>query len=151
MHALLHENFAMRCFVLTAQFGVASRKGSGVNGLRVRLLVAVTLIGVLLGIGLLVQAVNSPAFTAAAFIGVICGIAFGLPKLNRTLPKVGEENQRWHVFRGSNWVMLMVFVGVLLLRYAEVISTPWDTVWFLALGVAVGVVAVISAVINVRR
>ncbi len=53
-------------------------------------------------------------------------------------------------FAGSGIVMVLVFAGVLLLRYMDVISLSWWIVWPLATVVSVIVAALISTIIHTR-
>jgi len=61
----------------------------------------------------------------------------------------GTDEQR-HEFRGSGTVMLVVFAGILLLRYLEVFTISWWIVWPAALCAAVVVAAVISTIVHTR-
>lgn len=61
----------------------------------------------------------------------------------------GTEKQQYD-YRGSSAVMVIVLVGIILLRYFEVISISWWIVWPLGLSAAVAVAALISTIIYKR-
>jgi len=74
-----------------------------------------------------------------------------MAEIKRTLTSAfGTDEQRYD-FRGSSAVMLFVLVGVLSLRYFEVISLSWWIVLPLGLGAAVVAAAFISTIIRTRR
>jgi hypothetical protein len=56
-----------------------------------------------------------------------------------------------HDFPGSKFVMVLVFGGILALRYFEIIKLSWLIVWPLGLFVSGLVAAFISTIIHTRR
>lgn len=74
-----------------------------------------------------------------------------MAEVKRTLTGAFGTEQQRHGFRGSNAVMLIVFLGVLSLRYFGVIALSWWIVWPLGIGAAVVVAGLIATIIHDRR